>query len=458
MNNSSIRFFLILGLCLASLSAWAGGPLAVGGPSFGIDGQPFRWNPAAMPIRYRVDPGPMAVTSSGLVVVPNANGLQRVQSMFNVWQSVPTASLSFANAGTITPTGAYTGGDVQTLAQFDAINGSCNAAAQNPIIFDANGSLVAALGLPPEVIGFASPCTADPATGFIVSAFAVLNGEFQDGLDSAPNFELTPNEFDEALTHEFGHFSGLDHAQINLDLLTSFNGRACDLDSLSGLPLMFPIEFCQARKDAGLPVLAPDDVSWISKLYPASTQSTSYATISGAIFFSDGQSQFQGANVIARQVDDPNTAEDESRRVAVSVVSGYLFTTNPGQSVTGDNDSGDRTGSRKPGLVGFYEISVPPGTYTVEVESVFQGFQAGSSVGPINPPAFVPVSEFWKKDESAFDFPGQRDTITVRPGDHITDVNIILNSTNEQFDFNEDTGALVNSPVPFFAVTEGVGA
>src|SRR5262249_52712692 len=150
-------------------------------------------------------------------------------------------------------------------------------------------------------------------------------------------------EFDMAITHEIGHFLGLDHSQINLQLFLNAP-PTCDLDNLAGLPLMFPISFCQARKDAGLPVLAPDDISWISSLYPNTNTPDNYGTISGQIFFADEVTPFQGINVIARQVDDPNTAADESRRVAVSAVSGYLFTGNPGQSVTGNNTNGSRDG------------------------------------------------------------------------------------------------------------------
>src|SRR5690349_2660250 len=81
--------------------AFAGGPRLVGGPAVGnraangIDGQPFTWNPAAMPVGYRVDPGPMAATLSGVTVIDHATGAQRVQNMFTAWQSVATATLSF---------------------------------------------------------------------------------------------------------------------------------------------------------------------------------------------------------------------------------------------------------------------------------------------------------------------------------------------------------------------------
>jgi hypothetical protein len=442
--------------------AFAGGPILVGGPAlgnraaYGIAGQPFTWNPAKMPIPYRVDPGPMAVNSSGTTVIDHTTGLQRVQSMFSVWQGVSTANISFSNVGALLPAGSYTSGDLATAQQFNDVIGSCKTGSQNPVIFDANGSLIASLGLPPEVIGFDQPCAVDPTTGFFLGSAIVLNGRFQDGVNSQSNFELTANEFDQAMIHEIGHFSGLDHSQINLDLFTEA-AFPCDVDGLAGLPLMFPVSFCQARKDAGLPVLSSDDAAWISALYPNANTVNNYGTISGTIFFSDGVTPAQGVNVIARLVDDPNTPEDESRRTAVSAVSGYLFTGNPGQSVTAnvptvssDNTNGSLGGSRDPSLIGHYQIAVPPGTYTVEVESIDNAFIGGSSVGPLNPPIAMPGQpEFWNKDESAFDLPLQRDTITVGAGDKITGIDIILNIPMQRFDQFEDNGQMLDAPMIF---------
>jgi hypothetical protein len=148
--------------------------------------------------------------------------------------------------------------------------------------------------------------------------------------------EIRRNEqqdsFLNAVTHELGHFLGLDHSQINVDVFNQTAGD-CKLDTLAGLPLMFPFAYCQSRKSAGLGILAPDDIAWISALYP-SDATTVFGKISGQVQFSDSISGFQGANVIARQVDNPSTTADESRRIAVSAVSGYLFTANPGQTVT----------------------------------------------------------------------------------------------------------------------------
>ncbi len=418
----------------------AGGPLVVGGPGFGSPGVPFTWNTSS-PIQYRVDGGPMSKYGSS-VIVNNATGLSRVQAMFNNWQQAPNAAIQFRYAGPIQATGSFAGGDVQTLADYNAVRGSCNSGTQSPIIFDADGSIVSALGLPEDIIGFASPCKLDTQSGHILSGFALMNGRFQDNVDQPPNYELTSTQFDQAITHELGHFAGLDHSQINQEIL---NGSyPCNADDVAGLPLMFPIAFCQARVDAGLPILSPDDQAWIAKLYPASTFATAYGKISGYILFSDGITQAQGVNVIARRVDDPNTAANESRRIAVSAVSGFLFTGNPGQNVSGDNKNGDPNGSRDATLIGYYEIAVPPGDYTIQVESINYSFVGGSSVGPLDPPIIIgPIYEYWHSGETAFDDPSKKETITVGGGQEVNNINVILNGTPARFDQWEDNGVFV---------------
>lgn len=444
---------LFLSLLLLNGMAFAGGPIRVTGPTAAQPGQPFVW-PTGAAVRYTVDSGPLSVNPSGQTVISNAQGLARVQSLFQNWQAVPTTAIRYSYAGPIT---GISGGDVKTIQDFNTVQGSCDNGTQNPIIFDANGTLLSALGLDPLVIGFSSLCKLDPQAGHILSALVLLNGEFQDGVSnpSTNNFEIDADQFDEAITHEIGHFSGLDHSQINLDLFQSGAVGNCPVDELAGLPLMFPVLFCQSRKSAGLPILSPDDAAWISKLYPAQNYNSSYGTISGFVFFSDGITAVQGLNVVARHVDDPTTTIDESKRIAVSVVSGFSFTGNPGQSITGTNTGGSQFGSRNPALIGYYEIPVPPGTYTIQTENLDSSFTGGSSVGPLDPPAVTyGAFEYWHNFESAFDDPSQRDPVSVAAGQKISNLNFILNQTPPRFDPFEDGQARLEPRKDPFVIRE----
>jgi len=440
MSLSMIRFAVrqgaavLVSAVLASGLAFAGEPLSVTGPAATQPGQAYVW-PSGSTIHYTVDTGPLSTNPSGQTVVNNATGVTRVKALFQNWQSVTTTAITYTYAGAIT---GVSGGDVKTVADYNTVRGTCTAGTQNPVVFDANGLIFAGLGLDPLVIGFASTCKMNATTGQIVAAMVTLNGQFQDGVSNTTNFELSADQFDEAMTHEIGHFSGLGHSQINLALYQSGVVDACDTDDLAGLPLMFPVEFCQSRKSAGLPILSPDDKAWISKLYPGTSYASSYGTISGFVLFSDGITAFQGANVIARRVDDPSTPEDESKRIAMSCVSGFLFTGNPGQSVSGDNGGNNQLGSRNTALIGYYEIPVTPGNYTVEVEAIDPNFTGGSSVGPIDPPVQGVAAESWHANESAFDDVTQADPVTVTAGQEISNLNIILNGTPPRFDSNED--------------------
>ena len=435
MRTQHLFLLTVLALTLSS-SAFAGGPLYVG-QGGSIDGKPYTWDPAAMPVKYTVDPGPMS-SNAGKVVVDNATGLQHVAQMFQNWQNVPTVALSYSYAGPILATTGYVkGADVTTAAQFNAIYGSCKSAQQNPVVFDADGSLMTALGVDSDVIGFTGICATNATAGHITGAMITLNGAWLNGTQTI----LTDSQFADAITHEMGHFAGLDHSQINVDVLQNLS---CDLDTLAGLPLMFPAIICPGRTESGLPQIPTDDAAWISHFYPGPTYSTTYGLITGTIYFSDAASAAQGVNVVARQVDDPTTAGDESRRVTFSAVSGLYFTSNPGQTVTDNKGSG--LGSKSAGLIGYYEIPVLPGTYTVQVESINNFFVDGSSVGPLNPPVPNPgQDEYWKQNESAFDIPLQRDTITVGAGETVPNVNIILNGTQPTFDQYEDSGALFDT-------------
>ena len=246
-------------------------------------------------------------------------------------------------------------------------------ATQSPIVYDTDGTIFVDLGIDETtVIGFAGPCVSN-GTHFI-SGRAALNGLFQDG-QALPVADLTAAEFDAVFVHEFGHFSGLQHSQINVNCLS-----ACGTDDSTGLPTMFPFLISNAQLS-----LAVDDIAWISKLYPDPAGGTGFAathgTITGTVFFSDGESHAQNVNVIARRVDNPGTAAvDESRTIAGSNVSGHRFRLVNGNPINDALCLNCSDGSVDPANIGFYEISVPPGNYTVELESIDPAFVEGSGL------------------------------------------------------------------------------
>jgi len=361
-------------ITMACASLVASGLAAAGGPlASNSDGQPFAW-PAGVTIQYRTDGGDLSVSV-------NQNAARtRVQAMFTVWQNVAAAAISYNRIGPIADVGAFTDGDVNTAAEYDAVEGACNSGAQSPIIYDVDGSLFEDLGQDSAVIGFAGPCAID-GNGQFISGQAVMNGIFLDGVSNADNLELTDNEFDAAFVHEFGHFSGLDHSQINVECATG-----CSTDDLAGLPTMFPFLVSDTQR-----TLSIDDVAWISRLHPAGGGggfAATHGTITGTVYFSDGESHLQYANVIARRVD---AGANEDRRFAVSTVSGYRFRAcTPNPITNPDLDFCPPSGSLDPAHIGFYEIPVPPGSYTIEVEAIDPGFIDGSSVGPSDRPIAMP--------------------------------------------------------------------
>jgi hypothetical protein len=388
---------LVATMLMSVPPAQAGGPLVVR-----ANGTPYVWNTTSA-ISYRTDNGRLSAT------VSESAARARVLAMFNVWQNVASSSISYTRAGFINDVGAFTDGDVSTGAEYDAIQGGCVNATQNAIIYDADGTIFTDLGYDvTSILGFAGPCALDTVN--FVAGDAVMNGLFIDG-QPAPVEDIPAAAFDAVFVHEFGHFSGLDHSQINVNCQFG-----CDNDDLTGLPTMFPLLL-----DVSQGQLSVDDIAWISRLYPQTSGASSFAnthgTITGTIFFSDGESHAQLVNVIARQVD---TGLNQDRRTAASNVSGYRFRFFHGNDILGVPP--DDFGGTTPNLIGLYEIPLPPGNYTIQVESIDPGFTEGSSVGG---PILIPMPGT---------APAPIGPINVSAGSTVAGNNLVLIGSPPRFD------------------------
>ena len=364
--------------------AWAAGPLFV--------------NDSGVPLVWTQRPVPWSSDAGGLGVLDHTAAAQLVDQSFAVWANVPTASISFADAGTLSV-------DV-TAANVGQFLGVCNDGI-SPIVFDTDGSITDALlgaGSSNSILGFAGPECGTFSPPVITEASAVLNGKFLDGIATSANPEVGLATFAGVLVHEFGHYVNLDHSQINL--LEAFDGNTANDDTIA---TMFP--FLVSGPEAR--TLARDDEVSLSMLYPSPTFATTTATITGEIRRGDTDAPFTGAFVIARNVADP-------RHDAVGFVSGARF----------------RPGSLDPStLAGGYELAglTPGADYTVEVEAVSPLFTAGSSVGPLSPPATLPgPPEFWSGNAEAGtnppDDPGADGApIPVTAGVVTTGIDVVLN-------------------------------
>ena len=396
--------------------AHAGGPLFVGSPTFGVDGQAFVWD-NSHPIQYRTDSG-------ALGGMDNATATAHMQQAFAKWTQVPTAALSVVNAGSIL---GLPNGHVSSVADFDTVAGSCSRGEQSPVVFDATGSIFSQLIGDAGVIGFTSACNLNP-NGHIESALIVLTG----------GANLTTAQQDNVMMHEAGHFFGLDHSLVT--------GSACN-GSTPGDIAALPVMFFQLTTQSGL---TTDDKAWISTLYPSATYNQVYGTITGQVLFSDGVSGVQDVLVSAHPA-LPGTQLGEDRSIAVSSISGYRFTGSPGQPYTadylacspvsacphgyyGNNVDGSQFGSRQTALLGWYEIPVPAGSYTVDIASP----SYGGRIGPNNPIIPSPgPNEHWNAHESSTDVdsttincnvPQVFDAVDVKAGTPVNGIDIIIES------------------------------
>lgn len=214
-----------------------------------------------------------------------------------------------------------------------------------------------------------------------------------------------------------GSVLGLEWSQLNPNVLTG--SAHATPDDYAGFPVMHngdfwncvPITLCYPNPYR----LAVDDAASLSRLYPVTAQNQSSfpgkqvfsavtARIHGSVWFTHthgNQTQpMQGVNVVARWI-DPTTGLP-SRRYAASSVSGFLFTGNAGNPITGFYDAqgspSAEWGSGNQALEGFFDLAglqVPNGNsaqYQLTVEALDPTWSA--DVGPYSGSQVAPSGLF----------------------------------------------------------------
>ncbi len=383
-------FIAIIFSCAELL--FAGGPKYVAGSSYfnsSVMGQPLTWSQGQ--VNYYTDQGDLSP------ILPNAAANALVASAFSQWTSVATASIAANSAGQLAED--VNGGNIVVDSNGIVIAPADITASstQTPvgIVYDYDGLVTdALLG---NGAGDPSQCFWNAAYGGIdnystqanlLHALVIINGQCA----------LQPSQLTDVkyrLVRVLGSVLGLGWSQLNLNVITG-NPHGTP-DDYAGFPVMHyldptncvPITLCFGNPYQ----LASDDIAALSRLYPKNTSGSTTARIHGSVYFLNRQGAegqpMQGVNVFARWI-DPST-NLPSHRYAAASVSGFLFTGNAGNPVTGFTDPLGNPysdfGSSDQTLEGFFDLGglpIPNGASTAEyqlsVEALDPTWSAG--VGP----------------------------------------------------------------------------
>lgn len=396
----SLLFRLILAFAITllfALAARAGGPEYIAGSTYFVSaatGQPIVW--AQGQINYYTDQGDLSP------ILPNASANAFVANAFSLWTSISSAALTVTAAGQlgedVNGTNIAISGGVIT-APADIAPSATNKPLG--IVYDLDGSVTDALlgtgaGDPSQCFWNAAYGGVDNfgAAGNFLHALVVINGQC-----AQQSSQLTDVEY--RLVRVLGSVIGLGWSQLNLNVIT---GQPTPTTAdFAGFPVMHfmdpvtcvPITTCYANPLQ----IAPDDAAALSRLYPAAGSNT--ARIYGTVYFVDSSGNtaqpMQGVNVIARWI-DPST-DAPSDQYSASSVSGFLFTGNAGNPVTGFTDAlgtpFTQFGSNDQTLEGFFDLgglTIPNGGTTAQYQLTVEALDPVWSAGvcPYDPNQVAP--------------------------------------------------------------------
>ena len=392
-------------ITLLVLTSRAGGPKYIAGTSYfnsGTAGQPITW--AQGQVTYYTDQGDLSP------ILPNSAANTFVANAFGVWSSVSTAALAATSGGQLAED---VNGSNITVSN-GVVTGPADitpSATDKPvgIVYDYDGSVTdALLG---AGAGDAGQCFFNAAFGGVdnfaasanfLHALVIINGQC-----AQQSSQLTDLEY--RLVRVLGNVLGLGWSQLNLNVVTGTPPPTSD--DLAGFPVMHyddpfgcvPITVCYPNPYQ----LAVDDAAAISRLYPVTAQnqsnfpgkqilSATTARIHGSVWFTNtsgvSTQPMQGVNVVARWI-DPNTGQP-SGQYAASSVSGFLFTGDAGNPVTGFTDAlgnpFSEFGGSSSSLEGFFDLAglqIPGSASSAQYQLSVEGLdpQWSQGVGPYAP-------------------------------------------------------------------------
>ena len=337
---------------------------------------PLRWDTSST-VEWNPDSG-----SFGLL--DNLQITSLIRDGFDVWEAVPTATISFHRGGPIVDAGG-SAVDV-TAANYIEILDLDNG--QNPVVYDNEQEIWALLGVSTSVLGFAGDLRTNGST--ITKGFIALQGDWVDGITIRPpncgnmrcDPELPVERYLNIVVHEIGHFVGLGHSSVNHEV-GSVDG--CPNPGIDVYETMSPLAHY------AMETLHNDDIVGLSSLYPTPGYTAAFASISGRLVDRDGSTSFDGANVVLRPDTTDCTLLYEGAQATQTGV-------NPFEN----------------GGAGTYRFTgLDPATgYTLFVTEIDDG--GGYTIGGASPPTIGSTPEYFSGiDEEHFDPPDFPDRRTV---------------------------------------------
>jgi hypothetical protein len=392
------------GLLIAgTVQVQAGGP-AISRPT----GGPYLWPGGGLAIPYDLDQGDLGP-------IPHDEAAAIVAAAFKVWEDVPTATATYSMRSTLAE-------DVDVTNYLPYILDFVPD-GRSPVIFDSDGAIFNDFfGQGSLLLGLAQPIWYNAATGDIVEALAIINGDFA-------SFGFPATDMLAIMVHEFGHYANLTHSTVNNQIarLGDQTGPTPhDTFPITPMPIetMSPRAFIGGAQES----LERDDLGAFSALYPEPGYLEATGVIEGRIVSPDGVTPLTGVNVIARNLDDPFA---DALSALSSGSAGSLAPSNP--------------------LLGTWRITglTPGARYAVFADEILDGGYSVPALSPLPGP-----EDFYNGAGESFD-PATDDPAVftaVEPvaGTPVSSLDIVLNRLLPgPFRLGNDTSQPLFLPFPF---------